>query len=88
MRITDIYPWRIYTFVLNHTFDFAKIRYFTPNPFSESHFWTFINVHFWKSQNTFGKMHVCDHNEKLASHDQKNIFQFVTLTFFYFSGCG
>jgi hypothetical protein len=45
----------------------AKIRYFTPNPFSESEKWTFINVHFWKSQNTFEKMHVCDHNEKLAS---------------------
>jgi len=29
-------------------------------------------------------MHVCDHNEKLASHDRKNIFHFVTIFFFYF----
>ncbi len=27
----------------------AKIRFFTPNPFSENEKWTFINVHFWKS---------------------------------------
>jgi hypothetical protein len=26
--------------------DIAKIRYFTPNPFSENENWTFINVHF------------------------------------------
>jgi hypothetical protein len=25
----------------------------------------------------------CDHNEKLASHDQKNIFKFVTLKFLF-----
>ena len=24
----------------------ANLRYFTPNPFSESEKWTFINVHF------------------------------------------
>ena len=46
----------------------ANLRFFTPNPFSESQFWTFINVHFWESQNTFGKSNVCEHNEKLASH--------------------
>ena len=61
----------------------ANLRFFTPNPFSESHFWTFINVHFWKSQNTFRKSNVCEHNEKLASHDQKNIFHFVTIKFLF-----
>jgi len=28
---------------------------------------------------------ICEHNEKLASHDQKNIFNFVMLIFFIFS---
>jgi hypothetical protein len=27
---------------------------------------------------------ICEHNEKLASHDQKNIFNFVTIIFFNF----
>ena len=27
---------------------------------------------------------ICDHNEKLASRDQKNIFKFVTIIFFIF----
>jgi hypothetical protein len=27
---------------------------------------------------------ICDHNEKLASHDKKNIFKFVTLIFLFF----
>jgi hypothetical protein len=27
---------------------------------------------------------ICDHNEKLASRDQKNIFKFVTLIFLFF----
>jgi len=27
---------------------------------------------------------ICEHNEKLASHDQKNIFNFVMLIFFIF----
>jgi hypothetical protein len=36
----------------------AKIRYFTPNPFSRNQNWTFINVQFWKSQNTFGKSNI------------------------------
>ena len=62
----------------------AFLRFFTPNPFSENEKWTFINVHFWKSQNTFGKSNVCEHNEKLASHDRKNIFNFVMLIFFIF----
>jgi len=29
-------------------------------------------------------MNVCDHNEKLASHDRKNNFQFVTIKFLFF----
>jgi hypothetical protein len=28
---------------------------------------------------------ICEHNEKLASHDQKNIFNFVMLIFFIFN---
>jgi hypothetical protein len=27
---------------------------------------------------------ICEHNEKLASHDQKNIFNFVMLIFLFF----
>jgi hypothetical protein len=27
---------------------------------------------------------ICDHNEKLASRDQKNIFKFVTIIFLFF----
>ena len=27
---------------------------------------------------------ICDHNEKLASHDQKKIKNFVTLIFLFF----
>ena len=61
-----------------------KIRFFAPNPFSESKKWTKINVHFWKSQNTFGKSIICDHNEKLASQHKKNNPNFVTLNFFIF----
>ncbi len=34
-----VYLWAIGSHIV-------KIRYFTPNPFSESQFWTFINVHF------------------------------------------
>jgi hypothetical protein len=33
----------------------VKIRFFAPNPFSKTQKWTFIFVHFWKSQRTFGK---------------------------------
>ena len=61
----------------------ANLRFFTPNPFSESQYWTFINVHFWISQNTFGKSNVCEHNEKLASHDRKKIYNFVTIKFLF-----
>ena len=60
----------------------AKIRFFVPNPFSESKKWTKINVHFWKSQNTFGKRVICDHNENLSSGHKKNNSKFVTLIFF------
>jgi len=28
---------------------------------------------------------ICEHNEKLASHDQKNIFKFVMLIFLFFA---
>ncbi len=63
----------------------AKIRFFVPNPFSESKKWTKINVHFWNSQNTFGKTIICDHNEKLSSQHKKNNSNFVTLIFFYLS---
>jgi hypothetical protein len=66
----------------SHTLAF--LRFFTPNPFSRNQNWTFINVHFWKSQNTFGKSNVCDHNEKLASGDRKKIKNFVTLFFLFF----
>ena len=62
----------------------VNYRFFTPNPFSENRNWTFINVHFWISQNTFGKSNICEHNEKLASHDRKNIFKNETIIFFYF----
>ena len=30
-----------------------------------------------------GKTCICDHNEKLASGDQKNNFHFVTIIFFF-----
>jgi len=63
-----------------------KIRFFAPNPFSESKKWTKINVHFRKSQNTFGKRVICDHNEKLSSGYKKNNSKFVTLIFFGFMG--
>jgi hypothetical protein len=61
----------------------AFLRFFTPNPFSENQKWTFINVHFWISQNTFGKSNVCEHNEKLASRGQKKNENFVTLFFLF-----
>jgi hypothetical protein len=62
----------------------AKIRFFASNPFSESQKWTKINVHFRKSQKTFGKSIICDHNEKLSSGYKKNNPNFVTLFFFIF----
>jgi hypothetical protein len=82
-----IYIWLeiIYTKIHiwgTQSFHFAKIRFFVPNPFSESKKWTKINVHFWKSQNTFGKSIICDHNEKLSSQHKKNNPKFVTLIFF------
>jgi hypothetical protein len=52
----------------------AKIRFFTPNPFSRIQNWTFINV----------QSNVCDHNEKLASRDRKKIKNFVMLIFLFF----
>jgi len=33
-------------------------------------------------ENTFGKILICDHKSKLASHPKKNNFQFVTIIIF------
>ena len=60
----------------------ANLRFFVPNPFSESKKWTKINVHFSESQKTFGKRVVCDHIEFLSSGHKKNNSIFVTLFFF------
>jgi hypothetical protein len=45
--------------------------------------WTFIFVHFWIFQNTFGNSMFCEHNEKLASHARKKIKKIVMLIFLF-----
>jgi hypothetical protein len=62
---------------VNYRFFASKVQWDFRN-------WTFINVHFWISQNTFGKSNICEHNEKLASHARKKIKNFVMLIFLFF----
>jgi len=62
----------------------VNLRFFASKVQWDFEKWTKINVHFWIFQNTFGKSIICEHNEKLASHDKKNIFHFVSIIFFYF----
>jgi len=61
----------------------ANYRFFTPKVQWDFQKWTFIFVHFWIFQNTFGKSIICEHNEKLASHDEKKIKNFVMLIFYF-----
>jgi hypothetical protein len=65
----------------------VNLRFFASKVQWDFEKWTFIFVHFWEFQNTFGKSNVCEHNEKLASHHKKNNFHFVMIKFFYFR-CG
>ena len=62
----------------------ANYRFFASKVQWDFQKWTFIFVHFWNSQNTFGKSNICEHNEKLASRGRKKIKKNVMLIFFIF----
>jgi hypothetical protein len=61
----------------------ANYRFFASKVQWDFQKWTFIFVHFWISQNTFGNSMFCEHNEKLASHGRKKIKNFVMLIFYF-----
>jgi hypothetical protein len=61
-----------------------EFLFFFPRLIWENEKWTFILSIFQKGRSTLPKISFSLHNEKLASGDRKNNFQFVTIKFFYF----
>ena len=60
--------YEIFYFVGHKSSHLVNYRFFASKVQWDFRKWTFIFVHFWNSQNTFGKSNICEHNEKLASH--------------------